>query len=99
MRDPASSGHQVHGARLDPLKGAKAVSMIDGSREEIGHCREIDMGVRPDIDPFAWTEPRGTHLVEEYEGADHRPRLARQRTMDLEAAEVVSDRSDTHCDD
>jgi hypothetical protein len=47
--------------------------------------------VRTDVDSLAPTQSCRSHLIEEDEGSNHRPLLARQGTMDLEAAEVVSD--------
>ena len=94
MRNPATGGHQVHRARLDPLERAKAVAMIDGPVEKIGYGRQVDVRVRPDVDPVTRPKPRGPQLVEEDEGADHRPLARRQRPVDLGTAEVVSDRRD-----
>src|SRR5438445_12541786 len=68
-----------------------AVAVLDRTLEQIRHRRQIDVRMRPDVHPLAGREPRRPELVDEDERPHHRPLLARQRAMDLEPAEVVSD--------
>src|SRR5689334_19437098 len=73
MSNPATGGHQIHGARLDPLNRSKAVTMVDCARKQESDRGEIDVRVRPDVDPLSGPKPRRTHLIEEDERANHRP--------------------------
>ena len=45
--------------------------MKDLSLEEIGHGREPDVWMGPDVDSLTSTEDRGAHLIEERERPDH----------------------------
>src|SRR3546814_14665278 len=74
---------------MDRRIGAEAVAMVDRAFEEIGQSRQVDMRVRAHVHALPDVEMRGAELVDEDEGADHRPRLVRQGPPHLEGAEIV----------
>lgn len=92
MDDPMAGGHQIHRARLDHQIAAQRIAVPDRTIEQIGDGRQVDMRMRAHIDPGSGQELRRTHLVEEYEGADHRPLLVGQRPMHLEPAQIMTGR-------
>src|SRR5205823_8923058 len=53
MRDPASRGHEVHGARRDLQRIAFAVAVHDAAVEQISHGRKPDMGMRTHVEAFS----------------------------------------------
>ena len=63
--------------------------MHDLALEEIGHRREPDVRMRPDVDPLAGSKPRRTHVVEEHDRPDAPPRGRGQQARDGEAAEIA----------
>ena len=98
VTDPRAGGHQIHRPRFDSLNGTETVPVIDRAVEQISHSRQINVRMRPNVDAISGAQPGGSHLVKEDEWTDHRPLLARERPVDLEAAEIVGDRRDRHCD-
>ncbi len=89
MDDAAPRGHQVARAGADRRIGAEAVAMVDRALEQIGDGRQVDMRVRAHVHPLPDVEMRGAELVDEDEGANHRPRLVGQRAADVERADIV----------
>ena len=82
---------------IDRREGAERIAMIDCAGEQIGDSGEVDMGVRPHVDAGAGRQRRRPHLVEEDERPDRGALTVRQGAVDLEAAEVVRDRGNRHC--
>jgi hypothetical protein len=53
MDDALARGHQIDRARLDRREGAERIAMVDRAGEQIGDGGEVDVRVRPDVDPAA----------------------------------------------
>ena len=96
--DAASRSHPVHRAGTDWLHGPQAVAVEDLTLEQIGDGGQADVWMRPDVQPLAPAEHRGSHLIEEDEGTDHAPPHRGERPPDREAAQVASARKDHRLD-
>jgi hypothetical protein len=68
MDDAASCGHPIDIARPNGLVRSEAVAMNDLAIEEIRHCREADMRVRPDIETMSRSEICGPHMIKKTNG-------------------------------
>src|ERR1022692_117875 len=89
MHDADARRHPVDVARLDPLDGAQAVAMHHRAFQEIGDGREADVRMRTHGHAVARGEDRRAEMVEKDEGTHH-PRVdRRQKTLHLEAAEIL----------
>src|SRR5213078_2035324 len=84
MDDATSRGHQVDRARRDHGVATNAVAMFDGAFEQVSDGGEVDVRVRADVHALARGQTRRPELVDEDERPDHRPLLARKRSIDLE---------------
>ena len=94
MDDAAAGAHPVHGAGLDGLLGAQAVSMQDLALEQVGEGRAVDVRMRAHVDALIGQELGRPHLVEEDERADHLPLGGRQGSAHRHLAEVHRARHD-----
>src|SRR5882724_11723263 len=89
MRNAAPGRHPVHVAGADLLHRAEAVAMLQGTREQIGHRRKRNMGVRPHVDPTSACESRRAYMIEKNERPHHLPDPGRQHAAHDETAEVA----------
>jgi hypothetical protein len=99
MDNPAPRGHPVNRTRADRLDRSEAVAVHDLAVEEIGHCRETDMGMGAHIKTCSGAQDGRSQLIEKDKGA-HRAALARREdAANLEAtAEVAGSRHDDRLD-
>src|SRR3546814_16992717 len=63
--------------------------MVDRAFEQIGHGGEVDVRMRPHVHPLPDVEMRWPELVDEDEGADHRPLLVGQGPPHVEGTDIV----------
>jgi hypothetical protein len=98
MDNAAAGRHQVHVAGFDHHLGAERIAVANGAVEQIGHRRQPDMGMRPDVERLAGAQDRRAHAVEEDERADQPPARGRQGAANLEAADVAGVRHDHQFD-
>src|ERR1700722_16586069 len=89
MRDSASRRHPIHIAGADFLHRAQAVPMLERPGEEISHCRERNMRVRPDVDSISGCELRRAQMIEKNERPHHLPARGGQHAPYDEAAQVT----------
>ena len=68
--------------------------MLEFAAIEVGHGRQADVGMRPNVDALPGQEFRRTRLVEEDERPDHLPLRRGQGAPHLEVAEVARARHD-----
>lgn len=92
MDDAGARRHQVHRAGLDHHLGAERITVADRAFEQIGDGGQVDVRMRPHVDPLARRQMRRPHLVEEQERADHGALTVRQSAMHLEAAQIMRGR-------
>ena len=69
MGDAAARAHPVHVTGFDPLDGAETVAMHERALEQIGHGRQADVRVRPDIEALAGRHLDRPHMIEKHERA------------------------------
>src|SRR3546814_127371 len=84
-----SRGHQIARAGADRRIGTQIVAMVDRAFEQIGHGGEVDVRMRPHVHPLPDVEMRWPELVDEDEGADHRPLLVGQGPPHVEGTDIV----------
>ena len=87
--DAAPRHHPVDSAGQDDLVRAQAIAVLELAAEEVGHCREADMGMRADVDALTRDEVSRSHLVEENERPDHLALRRGKRPANLETADVA----------
>ena len=98
MDDAASRTHHIQLAGSNNLRAAQGIAMHDLPLEHIGHGRQADMGMGPDVEPLAQQKFSGTKLVEEDEWPDHLRLLRRQSPAHLHATKIAHARHDDMVD-
>ena len=88
MHDAAPRHHQVDVAGANRLQVAERIAVQDLTLEQVGHRRQVHMGMRAHVDALSGREVRRPHLVEEYPRPDHVASRIRQGTAHRKTAEV-----------
>src|SRR6266581_4560646 len=79
MRDRATCSHPVNVPRYYGLHGTQAVPMHHLPLEEVGHGRQSNMGMRPDIEIFERFLLLGPEVIKKKKRPDSLPSRRRQK--------------------
>ncbi len=96
--DPAAGQHPVHVAWPDGLVRPEAVAVVHLAGEQVGHRRERDVRVRPDVDPLPGRHLARADVVEEDERTDHPASPRGERAAHAEPAQIARARLDDQGD-
>ena len=89
MHDAPARDHQVDLPRLDHEFVAERIAVQHFTLEQVGNGRQVDVRMRPYIDPLSGWKYGRSHVIEEGPGADHGLPGAGQGAPYQEAAEVM----------
>jgi len=88
--DASASRHPIHVPRPDWLLRAETVTVQELAVEEKGDSREIDVRVRPYVDPVSWQKAKRSYLVNEDERTDSSSSNGGEHSADADSVTEVS---------
>jgi hypothetical protein len=81
--------HPVHGSGAYFLNRAQAVPMENRAFKQIGHCGQVDVGMRPDVNAFTRGKDGWAEVIKKDERPHHGPHFAGKQATGFKAPQVL----------